>query len=731
KTTKSLFDLSSPSASNLSLIYFALTNCCRVSGNITGFTSGTMDITLNYAPTSQNAQAQVTIKLNAPTSNYFFSEKIPSGYYYNVFVSQHPSGLSCSVSNNTATITDSLTNLDINCVSAAITSFYSGYPDWMDYVKRDTPTSNSLSLTGTACTGTELGWYNSCVHVGEIRSITIPNFTSCTDITATDSLGVFNWTCKAANNTVQVVSTGLKFDKGLTDLIDFTNVKWKNIYIVVNYKGSMLLTSVSNTWWTNPISVANSGLAAGVSKTIYIVTSNSTSQYTISQNRVAIVVRSGSSVVSGGGDALTISSRFNWIEGPFIGSGSNGLNFAGTPSFNVIRNSVFSGLFAISNNNSKYNYFHNISIYGSNLGANMANPANIINGLNVYNFLPGGSFSIGSSDMIFLNSIISGNSSTSVLLGGSNNSNILYNTTLANSGNTGINLSAALRTRIVNLATISNNGDGITTNGSNNTEFVNTVAASNGTEISDFSSTMTFNGIFKTAVASCGISGGSPGITGTCAKAGSSETSPATVTNANISNSFVGKVTSDSSNTIGASGTANLGSISGKDWYSFQNLYRSWGIGNVASFPSSVLRGNCSSTCQIWDWSLKNTDSVLRNVNSCPSGNNVLTHAWNTGYGSQSLCDTNYPSSIFSAGVCSTVFLRNAVEIFGDGIGNDNGLCESNEDCFYTPNIGAYQGHGTLVSASLTTFNTNNCSDIGVGGTISNVKLWKWDTNGY
>ncbi|HNI90192.1 MAG TPA: hypothetical protein PKX55_18715, partial [Leptospiraceae bacterium] len=210
KTTKSLFDLSSPSASNLSLIYFALTNCCRVSGNITGFTSGTMDITLNYAPTSQNAQAQVTIKLNAPTSNYFFSEKIPSGYYYNVFVSQHPSGLSCSVSNNTATITDSLTNLDINCVSAAITSFYSGYPDWMDYVKRDTPTSNSLSLTGTACTGTELGWYNSCVHVGEIRSITIPNFTSCTDITATDSLGVFNWTCKAANNTVQVVSTGLK-----------------------------------------------------------------------------------------------------------------------------------------------------------------------------------------------------------------------------------------------------------------------------------------------------------------------------------------------------------------------------------------------------------------------------------------------------------------------------------------------------------------------------------------
>lgn len=731
KVKKSLFDLSSPSPANLSFIYFILTNCCTVSGNITGFTSGTMDVTLSYAPANSNNPVQVTIKLIAPQTNYYFAQKIPSGFVYTVYVSQHPSGFSCTVSNNTATITSALSNLDINCLTANTSSIYPSYPDWMDYVKRDTSTTNSLSVTGTACTGSEVGWYNSCVHMGEIRSITIPNFTSCTGITATDSLSVFNWTCKVNNNTVQVISTGLKYDKGLADLIDFSNAKWKDISVVVNYNGSMLLTSNPSTWWTNPISVANSGLAAGVSKTIYIVTANSTSQYNISQNRVALVVKNGFSVSTSGINAVNVLSNFNWVEGAYISTGANGLAFSVACTFNVIRNSYFSGIYSLLNSNSKYSYFHSISASNASFGLNMANPSNIINGLNVYNLNPGGSFSIASTDIIFINSIVSGSSSTSVLAGGGNNSNVIYNMTVVNGGSAGINISAAQKNKLINFAVLNNSTDGITSNGSNNTEFINTVAASNLTEINDISSTMAFNGILKTAVATCGISGGSPGVTASCAKSGSSETSPATVTTANIANSFVGKASSDSSNTIGASGTAAVGSITGKDWYSFQNIYRNWGIFSAASFPSTVHRGNCTITCQIWDWSLKNTDSVFRNVTPCPSGSVVVSHAWNTGYGSQSLCDTNYPSSVYSAGVCSTLYLRNAIEIFADGIGNDNGLCESNEDCLYTPNIGAYQGHGTLVSASQTTSTTNNCSDIGSGGTISNVKLWKWDTNGY
>lgn len=52
-------------------------------------------------------------------------------------------------------------------------------------------------------------------------------------------------------------------------------------------------------------------------------------------------------------------------------------------------------------------------------------------------------------------------------------------------------------------------------------------------------------------------------------------------------------------------------------------------------------------------------------------------------------------------------------------MGNDNLLCESNEACLLTPNIGSYQGHGTLtpVSATLT-------------GTVSGVTLYRYPSNG-
>ncbi|NCN26563.1 right-handed parallel beta-helix repeat-containing protein [bacterium] len=47
---------------------------------------------------------------------------------------------------------------------------------------------------------------------------------------------------------------------------------------------------------------------------------------------------------------------------------------------------------------------------------------------------------------------------------------------------------------------------------------------------------------------------------------------------------------------------------------------------------------------------------------------------------------------------CVQRFLKNAFEITGDSIGDDDGLCEADEACVYTPNVGAYQGHGPLGS---------------------------------
>jgi hypothetical protein len=70
--------------------------------------------------------------------------------------------------------------------------------------------------------------------------------------------------------------------------------------------------------------------------------------------------------------------------------------------------------------------------------------------------------------------------------------------------------------------------------------------------------------------------------------------------------------------------------------------------------------------------------------------------------------------------VCESTFLRHAAEIIGDGIGNDNGRCESNETCLYTPNMGSYQGHGALINAGAFT-----------PGTLTSITLMKYQTNGY
>ncbi|MCK4705771.1 MAG: hypothetical protein KAT90_09840, partial [Gammaproteobacteria bacterium] len=104
---------------------------------------------------------------------------------------------------------------------------------------------------------------------------------------------------------------------------------------------------------------------------------------------------------------------------------------------------------------------------------------------------------------------------------------------------------------------------------------------------------------------------------------------------------------------------------------------------------------------RIWDWSLLATDTVIKDALALPTGNDTLTHTWSD--------------------LSTSIILRNAVEIQGDGIGNDNTLCETNETCLYTPNMGSYQGHGNLISAG----------SIGTGGTLENIILMQYETNGY
>ncbi len=145
------------------------------------------------------------------------------------------------------------------------------------------------------------------------------------------------------------------------------------------------------------------------------------------------------------------------------------------------------------------------------------------------------------------------------------------------------------------------------------------------------------------------------------------------------------------------------------------NDFRSWGLDGSA-FPAADNRNHCDvgETCRIWDWSLAASDTTIRGILDPPTGDDGIIHTWST------LLDTECAEipADWDGAACTTTFLPATVELMDDGIGNDNLLCEAAEACLYLPNIGAYQGHGDLVSEPFT------------DGVITGVTLWKYAQNG-
>ena len=722
-------------------------NTFSVGGTITGFTTGTLVL-------QNNNTNDLTL---SSAGNYSFSG-LASGATYSISVKSHPTGLACTITNATGTLTANVTNANIACTTSTVNALYSlgntAQSYWLDYVKSDG--TSPLNATGTACTGTETGFYNACIHAGEFKKVTIPNITSCDGITATDSLSAFNWRCVVAtDSSVSVISTGLRGDKGLSDLIDFTSPgSFRNNSVTVLSNGNSLLTSATGKWWDNPIVVANDGGSLGTTKTIYIVNTNvPASDYRMnSVDKIALVVKPGitKDLSNATGNLILMTNKFQWVEGSFYNNAmiTNIVSIASTARFAVLRNlnllgnTTFTvGIMATSASNIA-SYLHNIRLSSLDVGLHMNSNGAIINQVIANNCQS--CIRIYQSDMIVLNSLAFNGGTTSAAYDSSSNgynSNLYLNNTSANHNLGGISLSTGGGT--INKTTYyntlsANNGSGVINNNALSTKYINLITADNNatfqfTETGTTSNSI-MNGILKVSGVFCTI-GAVSGVGATCNKLNGSETTPATVNSITLANSFVGKVTStDTKNT---SNTNGFSVAAPTDWFNFSNMFRGFG-NDGGAFPVSANRSNCTNNCRIWDWSLKSTDTVARNVNPCPNGTIVDTHQWSdTTAPNQAYCDANYKGSAISGTTCITTFLRNAVEIFGDGVGNENGICESNEECLYTPNIGAYQGHSSdstntvkLIPASQTSATTTTCADV-TTGTVSNVKLWKYDTNGY
>jgi parallel beta-helix repeat protein len=600
--------------------------------------------------------------------------------------------------------------IPLNPVSAL---FPTNGANWNDYVQ-----GTVSAATDTACNAAS---DTACVHGGERRVVVATGMSSCAGLTASDDLGAFNWKCDGSTNPVRFISTGLADDKKFSDLIDFTTQSFKSNKVSVNLNGNLWGVTPSTAWWTNPVVVNNSAGSLATASTVYLVTAqpNPAYAYTLDADKVALVIQPGLGLTGPGNGASVIASsnhNFLWIEGAVNATSDSKAVDLRYVNFSTLRNvAAYNALYQTSGDgiylaNAWYNRLSGITATNNFVnGVNLATASN--------NALSGVTASNNGSKGIYLNSTSNYNTLLNVTTSSNQDgiyldnvsNNVLSEVTSANNLYSGVTLHNASITSNYNLlsdVTVSNDGYYGVFLGNSSNNILSDITASNdgyGVYLAS-SSNNTFTGLLQVggnAYSNCTVGGGSNQglVTSTCANNGSSDAT--LTTGITLASSFIGKVASnDVLNGSDATGMADFSTVtSAFDWTHFNNAYRGWGIDGSA-FPSTDQRGRWTTGAgRIWDWSVSSSDTVLRGVLALPTGNDSITQIWSD--------------------ASTTTFLRHAVEISGDGIGNDNGLCESGETCLYTSNIGSYQGHGNLVSAG--TFST---------GTLTGITLMQYAING-
>jgi|GEM_PF-5835971 len=619
---------------------------------------------------------------------------------------------------------------------------YTGASNFNDYLENNE--SDIFSADGTICNadaivdgGSNNGSSNgihSCFHSGIMKSFVLEK-NSCDGLSITDNLDVLNWRCMIKNGNAQFVSVGIKEGMGLSDLLNADS--WKSISINIKKNGCDLYRSNPAKLWENPVRNLDTlnnivgGLSgvqgvvavdpnAGPSAVAFtldntastnggvIYTINSDVSYpgfNLNEDKVALVVLNNAklSFAANGNNCSAIpqpdlsantecivtsyQNNFLWVEGRFDSDGAqanHGLYFRDTP-FSQLRKIEISDV-------STYGFFprsqlmniQDISIFDtSNLGMNMQGDHYVMFNVRVaHTGGVGAIFADNISDSKFIK--VSTDSAANGLLVSQGDRNSILG--LHSTGNINRNL---------NIYSNANNNTFVNTflSGSNNSldledsdqntfhDLISINGVGNITLSGGFIGVTNFEGeLLADGVTGCTIAG-TTNIDANCDGAGVSF-----FDTGDLSSSFVGLITSDPLHDLieDISNPVTYSSII--DWHQFENKYRRW-LRDTGSPDILQNSGICAgvSSCRVWDFSLKSNDTTLLGVHGdfptsssaeCPSsvhGNETITNSE------------------------GEVFLTAAREIFNDGFGDDDGLCESSEHCLFMPNYSSYQGHGELL----------------------------------
>lgn len=731
--------------------YAVLLAACSSSG---GDGTNSYTVSASAGANGSISPASASVNLNGTTR---FTVTADTGYRIDTV-----SGCGGSLAGDTYT-TGAITtdcSVSVTFVTRTLAAVSALYPtnaaDWNDYVAgSDWSTADDIACAAAID--------SACLHGGEHRVVEANGLADCSGLTAADDLAAFDWVCDDSSGTARLISTGLADGKYLSDLVDFTTPGFRSNAVTVFENGIIWGTTTSSAWWANPVVVHNSGGRLDGDSTVYLVTGAPAAAWRLDADKLALVIQPGVSITGPGTRSNVISASnldYIWLEGGIDASGDGiGVNLS-TVRFSVLRklasdnaslgvvlvNSSYNNrltevtasnhtAFGITlENNSNNNTLSQLKASNNSSGVSLSDSSNnTISALTVSNNTIGVSLADVMNNTLS-NVTVSNCSESGITLDRSSHNT--FSAVTATNTNHGVFLDNASNSNTFSGVVASNNGSGVFLDNASNNNLLSDIAAGNngnGIVISNSDGSV-FTGLLEVGSSNsfdCLVIGGTnPGLVEPdCTASGASDHT--LISGINLTKAFVGKLVSD--DVINASDTAGAASFPPDpaefDWTAFENAFRGWGV-EGSDFPNVDHIGQWTTgDGRIWDWSVSAGDSgntgfaALLAVFIVPTGDDTLTHRWdgspasndNTG------CDLMAAGSVWNGtdSVCETTFLRHALEIQADGLGNDNTLCESGETCLYTPNIGSYQGHGELISAGAFT-----------PGTLTGITLMRYDSNG-
>jgi len=603
---------------------------------------------------------------------------------------------------------------------------------WLDFYARDASEPLWLQASpGTPCSH-ELVAAGACYHAGEVLRADVPGFTDCTSLTARDAIGAFQWHCHDFGPTVAMFATGLRTGKGLRDLLNATS--WKQNILTVSSSGTPVLRSAPVAWHANNVAEATlnvndgDGLVSLASPgTIWTVAASRASEgYLLAGDSQALVTL-GDAVLSpttdyhkvsydatAGADlcALIAASgrKALWIEATLDGRGlcdravflkaSNRATIRGSRIVNFTHSGISIG-------DSYGPRLFDVRVANSSTGVRYDEvEGGLFHHINVSNNPLYGLALLGGGEHTITSAWLAGNGEGIKIASSDGPAEhvTLNRVTFANNQNKGLYIGpkTAGVEAVGLLAT--NALVGISAVGVPTEE----VTAVRVTDYFSFGNTQDFNIGHATVAMKGQLLHNSNCATGTdgvlnlntnCTPTGGDVDSAAR----SGTGSFRGNAPFDDKNQSDADGVAPYDAAT-FDWLNYDSFWRVW-------MRADGARGPCSSdSCKIVDLSLAAGASPARNR----SADYVGGHA------------PLVPGAACPAAAAPTrwaldgqatpnKFLINALEQMGDGVGDDDGLCEASERCIYAPAFGAYQGSGGLTTACTT--------GIGTVGDVTNVTL--------